>query len=289
MPKRTPRKVNGEHVLYHYLQKDLRERDVWLFQMLTARLMAELGIWLDPAIYQRFPILLPYAIRDPSCRRRGKDDTEEWGSPSSEGFFRDDNSLIKNLPSSLTISSPRKEIYDGARIGNGFTAAHVWRLTKDSNEEPDFTTRNALTYSFVPNLVWLPRQVGKLSDREGSFSQLYLQATASKIYRALDVTDELKPFVEEAWSLLPQPQGLPPQGLPDLEDLSFFSVSERFMGGRLAALRSVVAALEDVAAARPLPEKVVSARYGAGLSKLDRGAARNLHRQLQSYQRAVGT
>ncbi len=42
--RRTARKVDGEHVLYHYLQKDLRERDVWLFQMLTARLMAELGI-----------------------------------------------------------------------------------------------------------------------------------------------------------------------------------------------------------------------------------------------------
>ncbi len=197
--------------------------------------------------------------------------------------------MIKNLPSSLTIQSPRKEIYDGARIGKGFTAAHIWRLTNESGEASGFTTRNALTYSFVPNLVWLPRQVGKLSDREGSFSQLFLQATAMKLYRDLPVADELKPLVDEAWALLPRPEGLPGQGLPNKEDLSFFTVSERFLETRRGALETVIEALEAVGSGASLTGKVVSSRYGAGLPEVNAGKVQSLHRQLDRYLRAVSS
>jgi hypothetical protein len=44
--------------------------------------------------------------------------------------------------------------------------------------------RNALTYSFLPNLVWLPSQLAKLSDREGSFVQT-LAAVSRRIYRGV--------------------------------------------------------------------------------------------------------
>lgn len=123
--KRSPRKIDGEHILHHYLQKNLRERDVWLFQMLTARLMAELGIWLDPAIYQRFPILLPFAVRDPSCRKRGKDDTENicashsgWGPPPlretrSQAPLETPPVEAPCRPGAPRISLPRSRVFKG--------------------------------------------------------------------------------------------------------------------------------------------------------------------------------
>ena len=135
------RQVNGEDVLYHYLQKDLLVNDVWLFQMLTARLVASLGIWLDPKYYKRIPILLPFARRDSSCRKScNKKGIEEWGSPDSNGYFRDDNSLIKNMPKSLSIESPLKDIYNNQRIGRGFVACHVWRLTTNNIKKFTFKT-----------------------------------------------------------------------------------------------------------------------------------------------------
>ena len=44
-----PRQLDAARLFYHYLQKELLQNDIWLFQMLTARLVAALGIWLDPA------------------------------------------------------------------------------------------------------------------------------------------------------------------------------------------------------------------------------------------------
>jgi hypothetical protein len=37
--RRQPREIDGNDVLYHFLQKELLQQDVWLFQMLTARLV----------------------------------------------------------------------------------------------------------------------------------------------------------------------------------------------------------------------------------------------------------
>ena len=40
-----------------------------------------------------------------------------------------------------------------------------------------------LAYSFVPNLVWLPSEVAKLTDRQDSFVQRYVQAISTRLYR----------------------------------------------------------------------------------------------------------
>jgi hypothetical protein len=63
-------------------------------------------------------------------------------------------------------------------MGTSFVASHVWRELVPSGQ----ASRERATYSFVPNLVWLPAQVSKLSDREGSFVQTYLQALSWKIW-----------------------------------------------------------------------------------------------------------
>jgi hypothetical protein len=156
--KRGTLRVDGNHVLYHYLEKDLRESDIWLFQMLAARLFTSLGIWLSPTLYARCPILVPFAVRDPTCRPRKDGDPDLWGAPTPQGYFRDDNSLVKSLPRTLRIESPENRIYHGRLIGNGFVAAHVWRvLGTEGAGALGLSARDPDTNTFVPNLVWFER------------------------------------------------------------------------------------------------------------------------------------
>jgi hypothetical protein len=275
--RRQPRKVDGNHVLYHFLQKQLLQEDVWLFQMLTARLITSLGIWLPLDTYHAMPILTPHAVRDPTCRkdiRAGR--PEAWGSPNSEGYFRDDNSLIKGIPSALPIVSRFSE-YSGARMGNGFVASHVWRKLADNS----IAARHPLTYSFIPNLVWLPMQVSKLSDREGSFVQTYLQAVSKKIYRSAPVSAHQKSVVTDAWDLLPDPSGIPSQGLPRIEELNFFSYSDNFMKRRLRKLQEAQQLIAQAVCRRPGPE--VSERYNEGLQLMSPEQLEPLNQFLYRY------
>jgi hypothetical protein len=218
-----PRIVDAKGLLYHFLQKDLRQQDVWLFQMLTTRLITSLGIWLHPDVYERLPVLVPYAVRDPTSRGdKARGIPDSWGEPNGAGYFRDDNSLIKGLPRSLVIEGPKGGPYAGGRIGSGFVAAHVFRDLESG--EP--STREPLTYSFVPNLVWLPGEIAALTDRQGSFAQTYVQALAHKLYRHHPVVPSLQSLAEDAWRLLPEPVGVPEQGLPDLSELHYFMPTE---------------------------------------------------------------
>ena len=57
--------IDTHRLLYHYLQKDLFETDIWLFQMLTTRLVVSLGVWIHPSVYMRIPIAIPYAVVTP--------------------------------------------------------------------------------------------------------------------------------------------------------------------------------------------------------------------------------
>jgi hypothetical protein len=255
--------VDGNHIVYHYLEKDLRDRDIWLFQMRAARLFTALGIWFSPKTYSACPILLPFAVRDPSCRKRKPGDVEAWGMPNAAGYFRDDNSLIKGLPRSLRIKSPGNPLYDGRSVGDGFVAAHVWREIDDSTAK--LSSRDPVTNSFVPNLVSLPNQVAKLTDREGSFAQTYLQALSAKIYRHTPVLAPLKSLAESAWAKLPIPSGVPENGLPDVAELAFFEDREEFVCRRRDAVAAVVVALRAVRDGSPLSKTVISKRYAEGL------------------------
>jgi hypothetical protein len=279
------RPLDGGAVLYGYLQHELLSSDVWLFQMLTARLIVGLGVWLGPEIYARHPLLRPHAVRDPAARgnaARGMPD--EWGAPNGEGLFRDDNSLIKRMPYSLTVRAPRNRRYNGARLERGFVASHVWRTLEGDG---GLASRNRLTYSFVPNLVWLPREISMLTDREGSFVQEYIQAISLKLYRRLPVSDALRPLVEESWSLLPEPRGVPSEGLPDVSELNIFVPTERFFGTRRRDLERVIEALRLLRQGGHLTGKVVASRYGAGLSKLSRRDVGKLERTLDTYRAAL--
>jgi hypothetical protein len=280
-------KIDGNHILYHYLQKELFETDIWLFQMLSSRLVANLGIWFHPDYYQKIPILLPFVVRDPSCRRRKKDDIEAWGSPNEMGYLRDDNSLVKGLPKSLNITSGNHFFYSGKRIGKGFVASHVWRQFKESPTGIGLSSHNPILNTFIPNLVWLPTQVSKLTDREGTFTQIYLQALSAKIYRNLDVPDCLKSIVSRAWQMLNIPAGIPEQGLPDITELSFFEPSEKFFAERRKKINIVIDGLETSLRGRPLKRKIITSRYGEGLSIVPKIRLKERIHELKHYLEAI--
>ena len=184
---------------------------------------------------------------------------DNWGAPDERGFLRDDNSLIKGLPKSLSVSTPTAGPLARARMGNEFVASHVWRVV----DHADLASRLPLLNSFVPNLVWLPAQVSKLSDREGSAVQGALQAMAWQIYRDAQVARHLQSVVEDAWALIPEPTTT-----VDVPALNMFEPTSQFYSTRRKRLDAVIRAFDRLRSGLDLDEKVVTTRYTEGLPSL---------------------
>jgi hypothetical protein len=269
----SPGTIKSEGLLYEFLQRELWQEDVWLFQSLASRLIVKLGIWIAPQTYTRLPWLVPYARRDPNSRGSKKDgQRDQWGSADDSGYFRDDNSLLKGLPRSMPVRSALAA-YSGRQLRTGFIAAHVWRKVKSDT----LAARLPLTYSFVPNVVWLPSDVAKLTDREGSFAQQFVQAIAFNVYRHVPVAHSLKETVEEAWDLLPQPATVPSHALPEASSLNYFVPKPEFFVRRHQIFTDVARALRS-------PEtqaKVVSKRYAPSLAAVPQAARTKLARHLE--------
>ena len=280
------RDLPGDGVLYHYLEKELQTRDVFLFQMLAARLVSDLGVWLHPSVYQRLPILLPHVIRDETARGRSNG-VEMWAAPNPNGELRDDNSLIKESVKSLPIEAPATRVhYRGRRIGRagGWVASHVWQLRADGGR----ASRHHTTNTFVPNLVWLPKAVSRLTDRQGAFVQRFTQAMSIAIYKDVQVHHSLAGFVANAWSALPPPteNEIPSQAVPKVTELNFFVPGEAWFAGRVKALQQVSTGLDGAAAGETVAGR--PSRYFAGLAALDPGATKDLRSYLAGYLAAVG-
>lgn len=268
------RLVHGDDLLYRFFL-DLFADDSELAARLPTQMLATMGIWLPLDVYHDWPIMLPWVVRDSSCRgNKKKGIPDAWGSPNELGFLRDDNSLIKGLPKSLSVATPERGHLSGARMGNEFVASHIWREVKHD----ELASRIPLLNSFVPNLVWLPSQVSKLSDREGSPVQRALQALAWRIYRDAPVAPHLHDVVEEAWDLIPEPDDL-----PDLPDLNWFEPTKRFFATRQNRLDSVIGGLERLQADLPLDTKVVSSRYTDGLPGVDPSERDNILVYLRKF------
>jgi hypothetical protein len=182
---------------------------------------------------------------------------------------------VKGLPRSLRIAS-LNSLFRGRQIGKGFVAAHLWRELGTGT----FASRNPLTYSFVPNIVWLPSEVAALTDREASFVQSFTQAVSMKVYRDVPVSASAKPIVREAWDLLPVRDAIPAQGLPSVESLNFFMPTEQWLKGRIESIRRVADALDAVVRGDPVTGYGLSTRYEAGLPDVAPAAASALRDHL---------
>jgi hypothetical protein len=275
-------RIDGNHIIYHYLQKHLQKADVRLFRSLVARLIGSLGIWFSPRIYASLPVLLPHVIRDPSCRPRRRGEPDEWGVPDGDGYCRDDNSLVKGLPRSLYVRSSRNPLYNGRQVGNGFVASHVWRSVDTGRR----AAKLGWTNTFIPNLVWLPTQVAKLTDRAGSFTQAYLQALSYKLYRRAAFPTALQPWVEAGWRYLARPAGFSEEDLPSPEDLSFFEESDRFVKKRLSVVTRTRDGLLSLVDSDLILLKPSS--YSKGLKRRDLQKTRPLGHRLSLYLSAIG-
>ena len=160
-------------------------------------LALKFAIWPSKSTYEETPWLAPFAIRrvrvrvEPNAPGPKRD---LWGLPTELGYFTDDNSLIKGLVLRKSLS-PQNNVYGGVKISSGLVCCHIW----------SGTTGSPLLFSFVPNLVWLPKSLAPFSDA-------HLNADPHPIHDALKQaslnrygTDHKLVRVASAWALLPRP------------------------------------------------------------------------------------
>lgn len=150
-------------------------------------LIAQTSIWFSVELYVAMPVVLPHVLRDNECRKKlcdvGHRKTKKgnigelrdlWSTPSPEGYVRDDNSLIKTLPKNLKIESSDAALNEST-LGSNWVACHIWPMSK---------VRDPWLNSFVPNLVWLPKPLDVLSDRDGHPVQQILQLASLRQFLA---------------------------------------------------------------------------------------------------------
>jgi len=276
------RVVHGDDLLYRFFQ-DVLTREPELFALVPHLMVRTMGVWLPVDVYRELPILLPWVVRDPTCRGRKSKSGEvlkedEWSAPARDtGLLRDDNSLVKALPRSLVIHAPKSPNLNGAHLGTEFVASHIWRVVTGTT----LASRLPLLNSFVPNLVWLPSQVSKLSDREGSVVQEALKSTSWAIYRHAPVADGLQLVADEAWALLPTPA--PATESLVIGELNWFVATLGFLETRRRRIDEVLRALDDLSNGLPLTKKVVTTRYTEGLPRLDGQVVQNLRTHMQRF------
>lgn len=275
---RSVRLIHGDDLLYRFFIQ-LSESEPELFAVVPQMFIESMAIWLPLEVYQHSPVLLPWVLRDTKCRGNAKKGLpDEWASPNKDGYLRDDNSLVKSLPRSLNIRGPKGSRLDGRRMGTEFVASHIWRKI-DSGE---YANRVPILNTFVPNLVWLPSQIAKLSDHDGGIVQHTLKAMSRHIYRGVGVAEHLQEVVDEAWSKLPPPE--PQLELEvNLDALNWFVSTDQFLALRRKRLTTVVDALDRLAKNQPLSEKVIANRYTAGLPYVGKSERDKLKRFLLRF------
>lgn len=102
-PAKKIKTVHGDDLLYRFLSELFAEESEELREVQQLMLIS-MGIWFPPEAYRRWPVMIPWVVRDPKCRKGPSGD--EWASPDADGYQRDDNSMIKGLPRSLAIQAP---------------------------------------------------------------------------------------------------------------------------------------------------------------------------------------
>lgn len=266
--------VNGQNIIYHYLQKEVCVEEDEFSKALVTRLILDLSIWLPVEFYRNLPIMLPFVVRDASCRRKVDGAGDMWGHANECGFLRDDNSLIKGIVKPFEIAPTKKWVFNGNKLGNGFVASHIWRKLKGKKF---LASTYYKTNSFVPNLVWLPAQISKLTDREGSYAQRVLQFISYKLYRDIVETSE----INEVWALFEKPE------IPieiDVEKLNFFNVSINLMEKRKKQLMTEIALIHKSLETGSVQGKVKCSNYIPTLLDIDASAKKNLVSWLRNYE-----
>jgi len=269
--------LDGDNVLYHYFKDELIGRESEEGGLIVRHMIHDLSIWLPDALYQRIPVLLPFVVRDPSCRKSVNKKREEWGSCNSDGYFRDDNTIIKAIPRRFKIKGKNK-IYSNFKMAKGFVASHVWRKLSSKS---GLASRDPMTNSFVPNLVWLPRQLSKLTDREGSFAQRYLQALSISIFKNIRLPEKKSQFVNKIWKMLESTTDISINE-EEKQGLNFFDMGEGDIQNKTDDLLSKIKMIRN-----PDKRKLYCSRYFETYKKLPAKTKASLVSKLSEYEKIV--
>lgn len=268
MRKKTkpPTLVDGNHLLYRLFTLLLETKDE-IAQQIAMKIIIEMSIWLPLELYKECPVMLPWAVRNPDCRKHTKDGIkypENWGAPNKNGYQMDDNTLIKGIPRSLKVTGKKLgSSLIGKRIGKSFVASHIWR---EIENDKNLASRIPELNSFVPNLVWLPTQISKLSDIEDGVIQDMLKHATWEIYRYAPVNPKYKEHTEAIWRKL-EPDIGKFRSFKKFEpkNLLFFESNEKFVEKRIKITKKALSFIEICCNGSSAPKPKMTGRYAKGL------------------------
>lgn len=118
-------------------------------------LVMRYALWIPLDTFSAAPWIAPFAVRKVRIRtdsRAPGPKRDLWGMPDEDGYFTDDNSLIKPVVQRLDTSASSP--YRGSRVTRGLVCCHLWPST----------TTDPLLFSFIPNLAWIPKTLAPYSD-----------------------------------------------------------------------------------------------------------------------------
>lgn len=234
--------VDGQNIVYHIIQKKIiqafdADNPPAEVKFMIEQLLLWGGVWFTPKAYEQIPVLRPYVIRNSGCRNKDpKKDT--WAQSNSKGLMQDDNTSIKDVPKHLPIISGWKEIRRKT-IGLHWVASHVWMSMETRAEHACEWER---TNSFIPNLVWLPKQLSKLTDRDGSYAQQFLKHLSYLLYSKIGNTN---PMISGIWRELKDP-GITPESTFSLDDLNYFDSDAKWINDKKASLHRELQSILDI-------------------------------------------
>ena len=218
-------------------------------------LALKFAIWPSITTYCDTPWFAPFAIRrirvrvEPNAPGVKRD---LWGLPNESGYFTDDNSLIKSLILNRPLS-PETNPYGKARITRGVVCCHIW----------SGTTTSPLLFSFVPNLVWLPRSLAIYSDAHAAAKPHPIHSALKQISieRYGSIVRNLR--VESAWQLLEPPAPLSLKQTTQTEIADDGKISD-LVKKRVKRMTDFLEATLDADSEMP---RRFSKRYHAGIGK----------------------
>jgi len=181
-------------------------------QSTMVELALRFAIWLPISTYEAAPWLAPFAVRRSRIRTEPNAPGQKrdlWGLPTDLGYFADDNSLIKATALKKSLL-PTTNPYGDTKITSGLVCCHIW----------SGTTHLPLLFSFVPNLVWLPKSLANYSDAHSAREPHPIHHALKQVSRARYRLGHLNPRVSKAWALLdlPNPVILPPHVSTEISD-----------------------------------------------------------------------
>lgn len=221
-------------------------------------LILKFGIWMSIDSYKNAPWIARYAIRTVRPRIDNRFPGEKrdlWGTPSVEGYFTDDNSLIKSSYKNMRVVG-RNNPYGESFITSGLVCCHVW----------PHTTKDAQLFSFIPNLIWIPKSLSRYTDVLGNKPihkiHYILQSCSITRFKSTQVRTGLDD-ARSAWSKLEGNNMIVPNQTAFTEFVSEPKLSER----TLIRHNRLIDFLNACLSGPPYNQTRFSKRYHLGFGK----------------------